>query len=99
MAYSAESAGGLGIELTDAERALLRRLAEIGGRYRFQPDGDSLLALRAFEEGVLAVLLSLQDNQLIRVDRDASELIMLPGDRGRVASVTAELTNAGWDGA
>ncbi len=97
VASTDERRGSPAVELGDAERALLRRLAEIGGRYRFQPDGESLLALKAFEEGILTVLLSLQDKQLIRVDRDASELIWLPGDRSRIATLTAELTNAGWN--
>jgi hypothetical protein len=98
MAASTERAGDVpGMELRGAERARLRRLAEIGGRYRFRPDGDSLLALRAFEEGILAVLLSRQDKQLIRVDRDATDLICLPGDRIRIATITAGLTNTGWN--
>ena len=41
---------------------MLRLLAEIGGRYRFQPDGESLLALRVFEEEIFAILLSLHTN-------------------------------------
>ncbi len=95
VASTDERRGLLGVELTDAGCALLRCLADIGGRYRFQPAGDSRPALSAFEEGILAVVLSLEDEQLIRVDRDASELIWLPGDRIRIATITVELTAAG----
>jgi hypothetical protein len=90
-----EGLGCHATELSDAGRALLLGLVDIGGRCRFQPAGDSPPALSVFEERTLAVVLSLEDEQLIRVDRDASELIWLPGDRVRIATITVELTAAG----
>src|SRR5688572_23796026 len=95
VASTDERRAYLGGELTHTACALLGRLADVGGRCRFQPAGDSLPALTAFEEGILAVVLSLEDEQLIRVDRDASELIWLSGDRIRIAAITVELTAAG----
>jgi hypothetical protein len=83
------------VDLTRAERALLQRLAEAGGRYTFRPDGENALALRAFEVGILATLVSLQEKQLVRLDTGAIEVIQEPARPVRFASVTAELTEAG----
>jgi len=83
------------VDLTRAERALLQRLAEVGGRYTFRPDGENALVLRVFEEGVLATLVSLHEKQLVRFDTGAIEVIQEPGRPVRFASVTAELTEAG----
>jgi hypothetical protein len=35
--------------------ALLRRLAHVGGRYTFRPDGQGRLAQKAFKEGSIVV--------------------------------------------
>ncbi len=83
------------VDATRAERDLLRRLGEVGGRYTFRPDGESLLAFRIFEEGIAAVLLSLEIKRLVRFDSSASELMRVPGHGLRFASLTAELTEAG----
>ena len=83
------------VDLTRAERALLQRLAEVGGRYTFRPDSENALARRAFEEGILTTLVSLQEKQLVRLDTGAIQVIQEPGRPVRFASVTAELTEAG----
>ena len=83
------------MDLTRAERALLQRLAEAGDRYTFRPEGESLPALRSFEEGILAALVSLQQKQLVRLVTGAIEVIQEPGRPVRFAGVTAELTDAG----
>lgn len=83
------------MDVTDAERALLGRLAEVGGRYTFKPDGENVLAWSVFEEAIVAVLRALHGKRLVRIDSDASELIRVAGQRVRFASLTAELTDAG----
>lgn len=83
------------LELTDAERALLRRLAAVGGRHTFRPDGENLLAFRAFEEGIVASLLSLQRKHLVHIDPAATDLVAVPGQPDRFSRITAELTDLG----
>jgi hypothetical protein len=82
-------------ELTAAERSLLRRLADVGGRYTFKPDGEPLIAYRAFVEGIVAVLLSLQQKQLVRIEEVETHMTTLPDHPRRIAAIIAELTSAG----
>jgi hypothetical protein len=83
--------------LTPGERSLLRRLAAVGGRYTFRPDGESTLALRVFDEGTVTALLTLDIKRLVRVVMLESELWCRQGEPVRFASVTVQLTNAGWE--
>jgi hypothetical protein len=86
-------------DLTDAERALLRRLREVGGLYTFRPDGESLMARRIFAEGMARVLLGLFGKGLVRVDPQATEVVDVPGappgQPGVITTITAELTETG----
>jgi hypothetical protein len=77
-----------------AEEALLRRLAQVGGRYTFRPDGNGRLAQRAFEEGIVADVRRLYEKGLVRVDLAASAFSA--GRQGtELAALTVELTPAG----
>jgi hypothetical protein len=51
-----------------AEMALLRRLAQVGGRYTFRPEGEGRVAQRAFEEGIVADVRRLYGKGLVRID-------------------------------
>jgi hypothetical protein len=83
------------LDLTRPERALLQRLAQVGGRYTFKPDGESVIALRAFEEGIVAVLLSLYEKQLVHIASGGTAVASVPGQPVRFTEITAELTDAG----
>ena len=77
-----------------AEMALLRRLAQVGGRYTFRPDGHGRLAQRAFQEGIVADVPRLYEKGLVRIDLAASEYSA--GRQGtELAALTVELTPAG----
>ena len=80
---------------TQVERSLLSQLAESGGRQAFRPTDASPTALRQFEVGVVAPLLSLQEKQLVHLDSKSVELIRLTGGRVRVAAIAAAVTDAG----
>jgi hypothetical protein len=77
-----------------AELSLLRRLAQVGGRYTFRPDGEDQLAQRAFEEGIIADVRSLHAKGLVHLDSAASEYGMR-GQLHRLIALTVELTDAG----
>jgi hypothetical protein len=81
--------------LSRAERELLRRLSEVGGKYTFRPDGETAIARRAFENGIVATLLSLQEKQLVAIDMHESTRVTLPGQPGHFTSMVVELTPAG----
>ena len=81
--------------LSAAERELLERIAEVGGRYTFQPDGSSIIAHRIFAEGLLSVLLALEEKQLITLTPPGTEVVRVSLGRGRFVPMTAELTDAG----
>jgi hypothetical protein len=81
--------------LSRAERELLRRLAEIGGKYTFRPDGETAISRRAFEQGIVATLLSLQEKRLVAIDMHESTRVTLPGQPGHFTSIVVELTDAG----
>lgn len=83
--------------MTSAERSLVRRLAEVGGRYTFRPDGESTLALRVFDDRIVTSLLTLDVKQLVHVVMLESELWCRQGEPVRFASITVQLTNAGWE--
>jgi hypothetical protein len=85
----------LGAELTAAERALLRRITEVGGRYTFRPDGQGTLAYRVFNEGIVSVLLSLQAKHLVTIQAEGTESVSQRGAPARFTAITAELTDAG----
>jgi hypothetical protein len=78
-----------------AELALLRRLAQVGGRYTFRPDGENLRSYRAFEQEIVSVLLGLHGKQLVQIDPQGTEVVALPGQPGRFAKITAEIMEAG----
>ena len=78
-----------------AELELLRRIDQVGGRYTFRPDGESRIAYRVFEEGVVSVVLSLSAKGFVRLDPDATEITSVQGQRNRVAAIAAEVTEAG----
>jgi hypothetical protein len=82
-------------QLSPVERDLLRRLAEVGGRYTFRPDGSSIIAQRVFAEGILSVLLSLEDKLLVRLDPRGTEIVAGSLETNRFVAVTAELTDSG----
>jgi hypothetical protein len=84
------------VELTPAERSLLQRLAEVGGRYRFRPDGEGTLARRVFDDGIVTTLLTLDVKHFVRILLEESELWCRPGEPARFASITVQLTAAGW---
>jgi hypothetical protein len=65
--------------LSRPERELLRRLADVGGKYTFRPDGETAIARRAFEQGIVATLFSLQEKQLLTIDMHESTGVTLPG--------------------
>ena len=81
---------------TQVERSLLHQLADSGGRLSFKSTDASPTTLRVFEVGAVAPLLSLQDKQLVVVERESVDLRRLVGNRVRVASIAAELTHLGW---
>lgn len=85
------------VELTPAERSLLQRLAEVGGRYTFRPDGEDTLALRVFDEGIVTTSLTLDVKHLVRVVMRESELWSRLGEPVRFASIVVQLTAAGWE--
>ena len=87
------------MELTSAERSLLRRLAEVGGRYTFRPDGESMLALRVFDQGIVTALLTLDVKHLVRILMQDSELWSRPGEPVRFASIAVQHTDTGWQAA
>jgi hypothetical protein len=77
-----------------AEMALLRRLAQVGGRYTFRPDGEGRLAQRAFEEGIVADVRRLYEKGLVRVDLLATAFSA--GRQGpELTTLTVELTTEG----
>jgi hypothetical protein len=82
-------------DLTAAELGILRRLARVGGRQTFRPDGASTIAYRLFDEGILSVLLSLEEKGLVRLDPRGTEVAVKPGEPGRFTAITAEITEAG----
>ena len=76
------------------EMALLRRLAQVGGRYTFRPDGEGRVAQRAFEEGIVADVRRLYEKGLVRVDLVGTSFAA--GGRGtELTALTVELTAAG----
>jgi hypothetical protein len=77
-----------------AELALLRRLAHVGGRYTFRPDGQGRLAQRAFDEGIVADVRRLYEKGLVRIDLAASAF-SAGGEGTELAALTVELTPAG----
>jgi hypothetical protein len=81
--------------LSRPERELLRRLADVGGKYTFRPDGETAIARRAFEQGIVATLFSLQEKQLLTIDMHESTGVTLPGEPGHFTSIVVELTDAG----
>lgn len=83
------------LELSSAERSLLRRLAEVGDRYTFKPDGEPLIAYKAFVEGIVSVLLSLQEKRLVRIEEVKTHMTTFPDHPRRIAAITVELTRAG----
>jgi hypothetical protein len=82
-------------ELSRAERDLLRRLADVGGKYTFRPDGETATARRAFEQGIITTLLSLHEKQLIRINTQESIRVTLPGQPEHFTSISVELTEEG----
>jgi hypothetical protein len=81
--------------LSRAERELLRRLVEIGGKYTFRPDGEAAIARRTFEQGIVATLMSPQEKRLVAVDMHESTRVTLPSQPGHFTSIVVELTEAG----
>ena len=77
-----------------AEMALLRRLAQVGGRYTFRPDGEGRLAQRAFEEGIVADVRRLYEKGLVRVDLVATSF-SAGEERPELTALTVELTTEG----
>jgi hypothetical protein len=82
------------MHLSVAERLLLQRLADVGGRYKFGPDGRDRSAYAAFNRDVVSLLRSLESKGLIEIDRQRSRAIGLHAS-GCYASVTVQLTAAG----
>jgi hypothetical protein len=82
-------------ELTHIERPILRALLEHGGRHAFRPQDQGQLAWAVFDREVVRVLRSLEAKGLVRIDQQASHVLGLPGQPGRYAAITAELTDAG----
>ena len=82
-------------KLTAVERALLERLAEVGGRYTFRPDGSSTLAYRIFDDGIPATLLSLQAKWLVTIDVRGTQNVTQPDATTRYTAVTAQITALG----
>lgn len=80
--------------MISTERSLLDRLAQVGGPYKFRPDGTSGAAYAAFNRDVVSPLHSLESQGLIVLDRQRSRPIGLRGS-GTYGSVTAALTDAG----
>jgi hypothetical protein len=81
--------------LSGAEREILGRIAEVGGRYTFQPDGSSIIAHRIFAEGMLSVLLALEEKRLISLTPPGAELVRVALGLRRFVPTTAQLTDAG----
>jgi hypothetical protein len=82
-------------DLTPAEAGLLRRVDQISGRYTFRTDASSSIAYRLFEEGVLSVLRSLEKKGLVHLDPAWDRGSRWPGESGRFAAITVEITEAG----
>jgi hypothetical protein len=82
-------------KLSAAERSLLRRLADVGGRHTFKPDGEPLIKYRVFVEGIVSVLLALQQKELVRIDEVETHMTAQPEHPRRIAGITVELTAAG----
>ena len=80
--------------LTAVERALLRRIAEMGGRCTFRPDGPGALAYRIFEEGIVSVLFALRSKQLVTIEAERIWATSEPG-QVRFSAVTVQLTDFG----
>lgn len=85
----------MAVSLTGPERELLERIAEVGGRYTFQPDGSSIIAQRVFAEGILRVLLSLEERQFISLTPPGTEVVRMSLEVRRFLPMAAQLTDAG----